>query len=240
MLEEATRNARMVERGRRAFINLQRDAVLTILLKLPDFEVEEPIEQLGWDGDIRSVAFMAKAPARLKPGSYPGMVRLMYGQAPFASITFELDVVGVDDKPASPGALYHRPTDVRLIKQAFASYASSDRGEVLRRVQGIQAAGTRVFLDVVNLRTGEAWEPALYREIDASDGFFLFWSRNAAESEWVEREWRYALDHHGLDFINPLALEDPRVVAPPGELSSKHFNDMLLAFIKAEEPPTSA
>jgi hypothetical protein len=51
----------------------------------------------------------------------------------------------------------------------------------------------------------------------------------------VEREWRYALQRRGLDFINPLPLEDPRLVKPPAELKSKHFNDMLLAFIKAEE-----
>ncbi len=235
MLEEATRTVRMVERGRRAFLNLERDTAITVLLKLPDFEVEEPIETLGWNGDIRNVAFMVKAPAELKRGAYPGMVKLLYGQAPFASITFDLSVVpaGVMADPRART----RPSEIRLITRAFASYASVDRGEVLRRVQGIQATGTSVFLDVVHLRTGEAWEQALYSEIDASDGFYLFWSRNAAKSEWVEREWRYALEHRGLDFINPLALEDPRLVSPPPELSSKHFNDMLLAFIKAEEPP---
>jgi serine/threonine protein kinase len=235
MLEEATRNVRMVERGRRAFLNLERDTAITVLLKLPDFEVEEPIETLGWNGEIRNVAFMAKAPSGLKPGVYPGMVKLLCGQAPFASISFDLSVVpsGVMTDPRARS----RPAEIQLITRAFASYASIDRGEVLRRVQGIQAAGTSVFLDVIHLRAGEAWEPALYSEIDACDGFYLFWSRNAAKSEWVEREWRYALEHRGLDFINPLALEDPRLVSPPPELSSKHFNDMLLAFIKAEEPP---
>jgi hypothetical protein len=237
MLEEARRNVKMTERGRRSFINLERDSLITVLLKLPDFEVEEPIETLGFGGDIRNVAFMVKAPASLQPGSYPGMVKLMIGQAPFASITFQLDVADASSAAfAKTGA---RPAAIRMITRAFASYASPDRGEVLRRIQGIKAAGTDVFLDVIHLRTGEAWEPALYREIDASDGFFLFWSRNAAASQWVDREWRYALEHHGLDFISPLALEDPRTIAPPAELQSKHFNDMLLAFIKAEEPPAA-
>jgi hypothetical protein len=207
--------------------------LITVILKLPDFEVPDAIETMGWNGDIRNVGFIVKAPASLAPGLYPGAAKLMQGQIPFASIMFDLEIVspqGRAEGPAIPLSLH-----VQRIARAFASYASLDRVEVLRRVQGIQAAGTRVFLDIVNLRSGQDWEKALSHEIDASDGLFLFWSRNAAESAWVEREWRYALERRGLDFINPLALEDPRLVAPPAELRSKHFNDMLLAFIKAEE-----
>src|SRR5262249_11110863 len=70
-----------------------------------------------------------------------------------------------------------------------------------------QAVGTKVFLDIIDLRSGSGWEDALYEQIDTSDCFFLFWSSNAAQSSWVEREWRYALKRRGLDFINPLPLE---------------------------------
>jgi serine/threonine protein kinase len=233
MLEQATRSGRMIEHGNRSGINVDRDTLITVILKLPDFDVPDPVETLGWNGDIRNVGFIVKAPAALAPGIYPGTVKLMQGQIPFASIVFDLEVVSAEGRGETP----RKPLEARLqrIARAFASYASLDRAEVLRRVQGIQAVGTNVFLDIINLRTGHEWEHALYQEIDASDGFFLFWSRNAAQSEWVEREWRYALKRRGLDFINPLPLEDPRVVKPPAELSSKHFNDMLLAFIKAEE-----
>ncbi len=233
MIEQATRSGRMVERSGRSHINIDRDTLITVILKLPDFEVPDAIETMGWNGDIRNVGFIVKAPASLAPGVYPGAAKLLQGQIPFASIMFDLEIVSPQGRREAPPT--PRSAHVQRIARAFASYASLDRAEVLRRVQGIQAAGTQVFLDIINLRTGQDWEKALSQEIDASDGFFLFWSRRAAESEWVEREWRYALQRRGLDFINPLPLEDPRLVKPPAELKSKHFNDMLLAFIKAEE-----
>jgi hypothetical protein len=233
MVEQATRSGRMVERANRSSIDVANDTLISVVLKLPDFEVQDAADTLGWNGDIRNVGFIVKAPEALKPGIYPGAAKLMQNQVPFASIMFDLEVVSSEvriDAPAKP-----LDTHVQRIARAFASYASLDRAEVLRRVQGIQALGTNVFLDIVSLRTGGQWESTLYREIGASDGFFLFWSQNAAKSEWVEREWRYALKVRGLDFINPLPLEDPRNVNPPAELSSKHFNDMLLAFIKVED-----
>jgi hypothetical protein len=233
MLDQATRSGRMVERGGRSHINMARDALITVLLKLPDFEVSDPADTLGWNADIRNVGFIAKAPAALAPGIYPGIAKLMLGQVPFASIMFDLEVVSAERSIEQ--APRPREARVQRIARAFASYASQDRAEVLRRVQGIQAAGTNVFLDIIDLRAGELWEPALYREVDASDGLFLFWSKAAKQSPWVDREWRYALDRRGIAFINPLALEDPRDVDPPNELRSKHFNDMLLAFIKVED-----
>jgi len=231
MITEATRSGRMVTRGNRSHVNVVQDALITVILKLPDFEVREPIEVLGWDESIRNASFIVKAGPSMAPGLYPGVMKLMIGQVPFASILFDLEIATVN-RAETP-----RPLETRFerVARAFASYASPDRAEVLRRVQGIRAAGTDVFLDVIALRHGEKWEPALYREIDASDRFFLFWSRNAASSSWVEQEWRYALDRRGIDFIDPLPLEDPRHVPPPKELSSKHFNDMLLAFITSEE-----
>lgn len=232
MLAQATVPGRMVERRSRSHIDLTRDTIINVVLTLPDFEITEPVATLGWNGDIRNVGFMVKAPPGLAPGLYPGVAKLMQGQVPFASIWFDLEVASIAGRaepPASPLS-----ARVQRINRAFASYASQDRGEVLRCIQGIQAAGTSVFMDIVALRAGEDWERTLYREINACDGLFLFWSRNALESPWVEREWRYALEQRGLSFINPLALEDPRLVEPPVELRSKHFNDMLLAFIANE------
>ena len=77
--------------------------------------------------------------------------------------------------------------------------------------------------------------PRLFDEIDRSDRLFLFWSSRAAGSDFVDREWRYALERHGSDFIAPVPLEDPRLAAPPHELAAKHFNDVYLAFIAAEQ-----
>ena len=93
-----------------------------------------------------------------------------------------------------------------------------------------------MFLDIVSLRAGELWEQTLWREIPGRDVFFLFWSEYAARSEYVEKEWRYALETRGLDFIDPVPLVSPDIVKPPPELVGKHFNDALLAFLKRTSP----
>jgi hypothetical protein len=127
-------------------------------------------------------------------------------------------------------------------RSAFASYASADRDEVLRRVQGLTAAGLDVFLDVLSLRAGDDWEQSLMENIRAKDIFYLFWSMAASRSEWVDKEWRRALDEKGIDFIHPIPLVDPRLVPPPPELASRHFNDAILLYLEARQragPPPS-
>jgi len=124
------------------------------------------------------------------------------------------------------------PTRTLFHKNAFASYASQDRDQVIAPVQGMETAlkGLKVFVDVVMLRSGQSWEQELWKEISSADVFYLFWCRHARSSPWVEKEWRYALQERGLDFIYPVPLETPKFAPPPMELEAKHFYDPLLAF----------
>jgi hypothetical protein len=91
-----------------------------------------------------------------------------------------------------------------------------------------------IFLDVLSLRSGQDWEAELSKVIPKSDVFYLFWSENAQRSEWVEREWRFALDAKGIGFIDPVPLADPEEVPPPPDLAALHFNDGLLPFIRGK------
>jgi hypothetical protein len=92
------------------------------------------------------------------------------------------------------------------------------------------------FQDLLSLEPGERWEKALYRKIDESDVFFLFWSSAAKRSEWVLKEVRYAIERHAGDEmaapeIIPVIIEGPPPVAPPPELQDLHFNDKFVYFI---------
>jgi hypothetical protein len=95
------------------------------------------------------------------------------------------------------------------------------------------AAGIEVFVDVLSLRAGDAWEEQLIKNIREKDIFYLFWSVEASKSQWVEREWRYALSERGIDFIHPIPLSDPREAPPPPELAGRHFNDLILAYLNS-------
>lgn len=85
------------------------------------------------------------------------------------------------------------------VLSAFISYASQDRKRVAAIVQGMQRArpDMDVFFDVESLRTGDNWEKILYREIEKRDVLYLCWSHFARDSEWVNREWRYAFSSKG-------------------------------------------
>jgi hypothetical protein len=84
----------------------------------------------------------------------------------------------------------HRTAEARFAKSAFASYCRRTASVWIDRVAAIRiAAKVEVFLDCHDLNPGEAWEPRLAQG-DGCDTFLLFWSDAAAESRWVQWEWK--------------------------------------------------
>jgi hypothetical protein len=200
---------------------------LTLLLRLDGFKVTDNRESFFWLGEITNVPFIVEASADLRPGVYPGQISILHAGMLLTRLVFDVEVGTAIGETARLGVRRER------ISSAFASYASADREEVLRRVQGIMAAGVDVFLDVLSLRAGDAWEEQLIENIREKDVFYLFWSIAASKSQWVEREWRYALNEKGIEYIQPIPLSDPREAPPPQELAGRHFNDLILAYLKS-------
>lgn len=97
------------------------------------------------------------------------------------------------------------------------------------------APDLEIFFDVISLRSGKNWQKELKKEVVDKDIFYLFWSRHAAKSIWVEREWKLALNNRGLNYIDPVPLEDVRDAPPPEELKSLHFHDFYIPHIQYEK-----
>ena len=130
-----------------------------------------------------------------------------------------------------------RPVVARRHRQAFASYASDDEDAVLARVQGILKGvpDLKIFLARKDLRPGEPWQKRPQEEVISRDVMYLFWSAAASQSRYVDMEWRIALEHHGIGFIDPVPLVSPREVPPPKELVDEmHFDDWVLAFMSSK------
>ena len=121
-------------------------------------------------------------------------------------------------------------------KWAFISYASADRNEVLKRTQMLAVNGIEFFQDILRLDPGERWERRLYREIDRSDVFYLFWSSAAKTSTWVIKEVEYAMMCNGGELappeIVPVIIEGPPPVEAPPELAHLHFDDRMSYFMQ--------
>lgn len=105
----------------------------------------------------------------------------------------------------------------------FASYSSKDRDAVIQAVNLLRTTGADLFIDFITLRGGDEWELKIADAILTSQKFYLFWSKNAKSSKWVDRELNLALQlaqAHGLkDFIVPIRLDDTPL---PPTLSSYH------------------
>jgi hypothetical protein len=136
------------------------------------------------------------------------------------------------------GAADNQPSIERtatIYNSIFTSYSHQDTAVVLACRNVYEALGNSVLIDQ-NLRSGQVFTDALMEMIDASDIFQLYWSARSAESDYVEKEWRYALEHtKGKGFIRPVYWEQP-LVTPPIELNDLHFTYMPLPSFDALGP----
>jgi serine/threonine protein kinase len=208
-----------------------RGAVVMIELDASGLEVGCPTQTLVWRGRPASATFEARVPLKLAVNLVIATVRISIEGVPCGQVKFKTTI-----GPAPAGAecpVVHRWC---RYQRAFISYCSSDRDEVLKRVQMLKRLHVEFFQDVLDIEPGAEWQPLLYRRIDECDVFLLFWSSAAGASEWVRKEFLYALDRKARDAehlpeLIPVILEGPPIPPPPPELKHLHFNDQILNFV---------
>jgi hypothetical protein len=204
---------------------VDRGTVLTVRLRIPAFQLEDE-DTIFWTGTKGNANFPVTVPETARDGDHIGLACFFAGGLQIARVSFLVRVSmlanDIDDLTAS---------EYRA-RSAFASYSSEDRKEVLGRIQGMLKVfpDLDIFLDVASLRSGEDWQQSLEHEIIRRDVFYLFWSYAAAQSKWVDWEWRTALRTKGIDCIDPVPLESPDRVPPPAELSKLHFDEWTLHY----------
>lgn len=200
------------------------NTAIRIKLSSPDIELTDCDETQKWQGKYLTFSFPVEIPSNCAKK-----------QVLFIATVYFNDVIATKLKFIA-NCSSAREQKIQLTREdvltAFISYASQDRSRVATIIQGMQKArpDMDIFFDVESLRSGDDWESALRREIEKRDVLFLCWSNYARSSEWVEKEWRYALLNKGIDAIEPVPLVSPVECPPPEELKSKHFNDRVLLY----------
>jgi hypothetical protein len=206
-------------------------SVLGVFVQSKGLDVADARRVLVWRGQAKVESFTcavrAESGARVSGSVFITLGGLLIARADFAF------AIAATSAPSLKQVQYHveRPT------AAFVSYASANRIEVLCCLQGVQkvAPDLDIFIDVDRLRSGDDWDSKLTAFISTSDVMYLFWSRHAAASEWVRREWTLGLSQKGVGFIDPFVLESPELVPPPPELAALHFNDRYLLLRLAQQ-----
>lgn len=216
--------------GRRGVVTLEvaveQGQRIDVVLEAKSLEIDEPSQSLIWRGDPRACQFMVSARAAAAGRSHQIRARLAIGGIPVGSLRFVVQVTA-----EATAALDITGEESRRYTHAFLSHAHEDRVKVLTYAQLLEAAGIKYFQDIATLHAMEDWEKRLHEAIDQCDLFLLFWTASAAQSQWVERETRYAMQRQGSSLqempdIAPIFL-DPDPPHPPEWLRSRHFDSIL-------------
>ena len=201
-----------------------------ICLFSDDIPIEDDVCVQNWNGKLCVFNFILDLPDGYAKNSVVIKSRIYVNDAAITEMKLLIKV--------QTGYQY-LDVDIHRILTAFASYSSKDRAIVAARIQGMQTAtGDKmdIFFDVESLHQGEDWERRIKEEISKRSIFYLFWSRNAKDSEWVRKELDIALRIKDPADIEPVPLEAPDMCPPPAELNSKHFFSRMLNY--TEKPYT--
>lgn len=189
-----------------------------------------------WDGECRTVSFDVEVPADAPPRKV--VIRMeafvhdrdgLPDAVQVGSLGLPIEIADeADDGPP-------QRVTAEAPRTAFASYASKDRLDVLERASSIRrSAGLEVWVDALELRMGDRWNPELEKHILASDRFLLFWSEHTRDSEWVKWEREHAVKAHGEDVLELHLLRHTAIEDVPEDLRQYHFDDKYLRARDAE------
>lgn len=211
-------------------------APVVVRLTAPGLHLPEAEQSFTWDGKHCQVEFDVQVPPETADCRTILRFEAFIGGVRVGKVGLNLEVA----KTAS-AAPARTTADLRASRSAFVSYSRKDQDEVYGRVATLRAyTGDDFFVDRLKLRMGRKWAPQLEEAILETDEFLLFWSEHAGASEWVRKEWEFALAKKGGDAfqVHLLKKVDPMTVPEP--LRDYQLEDPLLTIAEATRPKKTA
>ena len=191
---------------------------LTVRLKLSEgVSCKETEKSIIWRNRYADCSFMAKVVDE-DLDCVEGSAYVFVNDIPAGEMLFTVDVV-----ESQPREVYAN-VESRRFSKIFISYAHQDERQVRGIAEGCRMLGKDYFFDRHTLKAGDIFKDKIFQYIDGADLFVLCWSKNAAESEWVQMERLHALrlieQENRPITIYPLSLLP---AAPlPEDMSSKY------------------
>ena len=191
---------------------------ITVKLSMTDgVVVDESIQNVVWNDHYIECDFGCQLTKR-SVYSVLGHVIVAINNRPQGDLKFTLDVVTTESTKV------YAPVETRRYSKIFISYAHADYSQVRGIAEGCKMNGSDYFFDRHTLQAGDIFKDKILQYIDNADLFVLCWSKNAAESEWVQIERKHALaliesGNHQLA-IYPLSM--PPEAPLPADMSDKY------------------
>ncbi len=205
--------------------SLLRGSELTLAPYVEGVEFNPPQRSFLWEEPVHVEEFRLRAPAGLLGKRVRGSLAVYRGAILIAEVGLSMQVGEVDRPPVASHA--------RPYRKIFFSYSHYDKVIVDQVEWALTCLGDEVLRDARALRSGEVWDQRIEQMIREAEIFQLFWSTNSIRSEWVAKEWRFALGLSRANFVRPTYWEQPlpelpAAGLPPAELRRLHFG--LLTF----------
>jgi len=215
-----------------------RGAIVELFLYFDEvLIIDQQSRELKWEGEPAKEVFEVEVPANLVAESIKGLMTVAVDGVPVGDIEFKLHVTTSANVSTEEAAETH----VLKYENAFMSYSRKDFHEVSFFAQALASCRVKLLVDVTALEPGDDWAKELTALIGQADVFYLIWSENASNSEWVDKEARHAKRLYDTSDpcrprIIPMPLERP-MPKPPDYLSKFHFNSSWLDRRTAHQVP---
>ena len=176
---------------------------LTFVPAADGVEFNPSSRAFDWTESVHREEFRMRASQATAGRVIRGRLTVYLGAIVVAEIGMSLrvEVMGSDVNTRSAS------DNARPYRKVFASYSHRDSAIVEEFAEYARAMGDKYLRDVIDLRSGEKWQPALEQLIQDADVFQLFWSWNVIESPYVQQEWVYALSLKRRSFVRPVVLD---------------------------------
>jgi len=204
---------------------LMRGTQLRIVPDLPGIRCNPREAELEWWEPVHEIPFRLAAGQELAGTAVRGAVRVWRGPLILGEVSITIQVAAGPADGSPPVA-----ASARVCRKIFPSYSHRDSAVVKAMQDYVRAMGDgdNYLMDVLDLRSGERWQPGLRELIYTADVFQLFWSRNSMRSPQCREEWEYALSLPREQFVRPVYWEvplpeDPGQGLPPAALRTLHF-----------------
>ena len=201
---------------------------VSVSIRATGLELDDPVQTFSWNGSWHLLRFDALVSPDVESRRLVLKLDVAVEGIQILSSRPELQITTQDAAPATG----MRTIEMSTPNTAFASYSSRDQAEVLSRVRSVViSTGMDVFVDRASILPARKWKRVIKDEIANREIFWLFWSRNAMDSEEVDWEWRRALRTKAIDCIQPHPLEPPDLAPPPEELRELQFGGMFESYL---------
>lgn len=206
---------------------LLRGTTLRIIPSMTGFQFNPPQLDVKWQEDVQQHEFRMRAVSADSGRAANGVVQVYQGLLLRAEIPISVFVGQRVARADSPDA--YQQAIARAYRRVFASYSHQDAPVVESCETAARTMGDNYLRDVNLLQAGVEWDPRLIQAINEADVFQLFWSKRAAASPYVEREWRHALQLLPMreNFIRPVYWSS-QLYPTPSELGGLHFQRLSL------------